>query len=396
MPKNTQFVTGTPAVAILVAVLCATFCVPDALGQRLRVASPVGGFGGFGGITNIGRIANTGVSQNFQSTAPGVGAPPGRIGPQGVPQSPFYRGQTARRSTDLITRSPAFSRAKSVNRSWRNMLGSSGAARYFGAAPIYQAGGMRRAGGSGALNGRLLLDPQEVLATTSFASAARTRGITSGGVRDILSLQDDSSSPRYSSLSRLIRDAPSQSSLMESRLSSMRIRYIAEGWDWFQRGEYQRARSSFKNAELLDRSPPEPRVGVFFCCVAEGKFYLTVHSMGRLMRWDGRRTEMFDTDYKLRLRSQPLDVPDARMREKVASARISRQINALMRFANDNQTEGIAYAALTFGLWHTGYFSEATQAAKTLQEMDPDGTYGQFGTNVLEALDRRMAAAQAQ
>lgn len=393
MPKHSRSVTATPVVAILVAVHGATFCVPDAHGQQLRINSPVGG--SFGGITSVGRIANTGVSRSF-GTAPGVGARPGRIGPQGVPQSPFYRGKTAQRSVDLIVRSPAWTRANAFKRSWRNMLGPSGAARYFGAAPVFQTSGLGAATWPSALNGRLLLDPRQVLATTSFASAARARGITSGGVRDILSLQDDSSSPRYSSMNRLIRDAPSQSSLMKSRLTSMRTRYIAEAWDWFQRGEYQRANSSFQNAELLDRSSPEPRVGVFFCCVAEGKFYLTVHSMGRLIRWDGRRTEMLDTDYKLRQRYQPLDVPDAQMREKVASARISQQLNALMRFADDNPTEGIAYAALTFGLWHTGYFSEAVQTAKTLQKIDPDGAYGQFGTNVLEALARKMAAAQTQ
>ncbi|MFQ5490614.1 MAG: hypothetical protein ACE5GE_07825 [Phycisphaerae bacterium] len=176
----------------------------------------------------------------------------------------------------------------------------------------------------------------------------------------------------------------------------MRKRYLAEAWDWFQRREYQRARSSFKNAELLDRTDLEPRVGIFFCCVAEQEYYLASYNMGRLLRWDGLSGEMFDTDFQIVKRLESLDEPDARQRARMAARHASEQMNAMMQFAAHNANQEIAFTALSFGLWHMGYFTEAAQAAKTLQELDPDSPYAQFGGKLMEALERRKAAGRTQ
>lgn len=385
---------GLSAPVIIAAAFFATICVQDTYGQRLRVSLPSDG--GFGGITNIGKIANTTVSNNFNNIAPGFGANQRPLGTRNVPESAFFQNRGLVRRVDLISANPVLGRARQAGRIWQQMLGPGGVARYFAAPPQYVANNVGGTISARGLNGIMLLDPQMLVRSTSFAAAAQVRGITSGGVRDILSLHDDSNTPRYSVESRLIREAPSQSALMESRLKSMRKRYMTEAWDWFQRGEYQRARSVFKSAEILDRTPPEPRIGVFFCCVAEGKYYQTTVSMGRLMRWDGRKTELFDTDFDIRTKYEVLDEPEPLIRAREASTLISRQINGLMRFANDNQSEGIAYAALCFGLWQAEYYGEAAQAARSLQEIDPNGPYARFGLDVLEALERRKTAGLDQ
>jgi hypothetical protein len=291
----------------------------------------------------------------------------------------------------LVTQKPAVHRAVQLPNTWRRTLAPSGAARYFTGAPNFDKlrGGLR---GAEAMNAGLLLDPQRLLDTTAFAAPAYHAGISAGGVRDPLSRQEQLAGERPAVEAPEPIERRSQADLMENRLSALRKRVLNEGWAWFQRGEYKRARASFKNAEMLDRKDPEPRAGILFTHLSEAAFMQVVTSAARIMAWDAR-APVFDADYRIAERYAPPDVEDPELRRDLGRERLKQHLEVFRRFYGDHKSQPGVQAAAAYLLWQTGGKDEAVLLARRLSQADPHGAYAQFALRMLEANERRVSAA---
>ena len=162
-----------------------------------------------------------------------------------------------------------------------------------------------------------------------------------------------------------------------------RERTLKEAWQWFKLDDFQRARAAFQNAEMLDRSDPEPRAGMFFCSVAEERYAQALQNFNRIMRWDmsGARNH-FDMDLKLPERYSTI----WRMRSDVGK---------LLTFDRLQKQKSGLYGAVCYALWHAGKQGEAVRGAQNLVEGDPTGPGGGFGRIILKAAEKHgVAAAQ--
>ena len=378
---------GSVGPAVLAALLVGSLGA-EAHAQRLRTSTPTGG--SFGGITNVGKIANTSVSRNFAPMTPGAGAesqPPMTAPNAGL--TGFGIGRRGRAGLDLVATTSAQRRSTELRNLWHRGLSPFGAARYFQSPPNYRAIGAPDATGYRALQARLLLSPHDLLRTTAFTAPAYNAGITLGRIHDPLSMRDNTSEVRISSDMVSPVKRHSQADLMESRLASMRKRILQEGWAWFQKADYQRAYASFKNAERLDRTDPEPRAGMFFCCLAGRKHLQTTQTASRIIAWDAN-AGIFEADYRLEELCAPPDEEDPKVRLEKGHERVVKNLNALLRFAGEKPPPR-RLAAVAYALWHSGYKSEAIRAARALQARAPGSAYDRFARRMIEASERENA-----
>jgi hypothetical protein len=374
-----------------VVFVCASLLVPlCAQGQdRLRVGYQAGR--GFGGIGRVGIVNNTAVSRFYRDTGQGVGVGGRPATSQYLaPQGSQLVGRRVLHGQDLLALTPAQSRAYRLERGWQRTLAPTGAGRYFADPPKLPGVGAGRVGGNP--SGRLLLSPHELARSMAFAAPATSMGIGVGGVRDPVSAQQVGETEAPYSLEPVPESGQfSQADLMASRLSAARERSLEDAWSWFQRGEYYRARSCFENAEMLDRTAAEPRAGVFFCLVAERKYMQALHAAGRIYRLNSG-PDLFDVDYRLPERYEPLDIEDPVKRRAAGRTRMVQHLQGLINFAGTDPAS-VALAAEAFALWHSDHEQEALKAAQVLMERDPDGSYGKLGERVFEAAARRKQAA---
>jgi hypothetical protein len=209
-------------------------------------------------------------------------------------------------------------------------------------------------------------------------------------VHDALSLEDDTGQVRYSARPVIGPGERTQAELMTSRLTALQKQSVADGWTWFQKGEYLRARSCFENAEMLNRRDAEPRAGMFFCMVAERKYAQALHLVARIYRMDAG-PQLFEADYRLLERYEPLDVEEPAGRRTLAKERLLADVRSFVKFSGENPSLMIL-AAEVFHLWHCGQRTEAVQAARILVDQDPTGPYGRLGASLLEA-DQKLRGA---
>lgn len=393
-------VSRTPAARLvrdahlaLLNALLVVLIVPggEAYAQRLRVGYEAPrGLGG----PSVGKIANTAVSRSFNTGNPGASAfsrPRGTF-PTATPVilNPYAgvgRGRPGK--LDLVDRPPAQARAQTLPNRWRRDLSLSGAARYFAIPPQY---GQYRAGvpTGGARVVEQLFDAEKLARSTAFTTPVRYSRAAVGGARDPLSHATNSLG---SELARLDSaeveplDSPNrraQSEVMNDRLVAMRTRAMAEAWSRFRKGDYQRARSSFESAEMLDRDDPEPRSGIFFCYVAEGSYLQALQAMNRVVTWDVRRG-VFDLDLRLEERFQSDAIEDPVERRQAAERRLSAAMEGFKAFFDKYRTQGPVQVAASYALWHTGNRQEALLLADIIRKNDPNGPYGNFANRMLEA-----------
>lgn len=373
----------TLALAVLVV---GAFCA-EAYGQQLRINSQVSK--GYAGVGEPGRVGNTFIRQHFGDTTPGASAWSQPAGTLSAP-TPLVTGFGRRPGRlDLVSRNPAVARAVQLPTTWRRTLSPSGAARYFTAAPDFGQyfGGQPT---PRALNAQLLLDPQRLLSTTAFAAPAYYAGISTGGIRDPLSRQEQIAAEEFSGTAPVGTERHSQAELMGSRLVALRKQGLNEAWDWFQKGEYARAHASFRTAEILDRQDPEPRVGIFFCHLSEQAFMQVLASTARIMAWDAN-TPVFDADYRLPERYAPPEEQDAGKRRELGEQRLETSLEGLKAFYLEHQGELGVQVAAAYALWHGGHKSEAALLARSVAQGDAQGPYGRFATKLIKAYEKQTA-----
>jgi hypothetical protein len=162
----------------------------------------------------------------------------------------------------------------------------------------------------------------------------------------------------------------------------MRERILKEAWQWFSKEDFPRARSAFQSAEMLDRSDPEPRAGMFFCSVAQERYAQAVHNFNRISSWDlSRQEDPFGVDFDL-----PARYSSAR--------RMRSDIRKFVDFADPRRKRHTGlYGALCYFLWQTENQGQAVRAAQNLVQTDPTGPAGNFGRMVLEAAERHGVVA---
>jgi hypothetical protein len=265
----------------------------------------------------------------------------------------------------------------------------SGAARYFRQPPDFRYFQYTDAG-PGARQAHSLLNAAELIESTAFVAPARLGGVRGGLAHGALSLEDDIEQVRYSAKPVIAPGEHTQAELMTSRLTALQKRSVADAWAWFQKGEYLRARSCFENAEMLNRRDAEPRAGMFFCMVAERKYAQALHLVARIYRMDAG-PQLFEADYRLLERYEPLDVEEPAGRRTLAKERLLADVRSFVKFSGENPSLMIL-AAEVFHLWHCGQRTEAVQAARILVDQDPTGPYGRLGASLLEA-DQKLRGA---
>ena len=344
---------------------------------------------GYSGISQVGKVGNTSVSRYFGQGTSGSTS-------RSRPPSSFYGQQSTgagggrvKPGRDLLISSPARTRANQREKQWRGNLAPSGAARYLRQPADFRYFQYTDAG-PGARQAHSLLNAAELMETTAFVAPARLGGFSGAVLHDALSLEDDTGQVRYSARPVIGPGEHTQAELMTSRLTALQKQSVADGWTWFQKGEYLRARSCFENAEMLNRRDAEPRAGVFFCMIAEGKYVQALHVAARIYRLDGG-SDLFDVDYRLLDRYEPLGVEDPEVRRTMAKEQLLADVRRFVAFSGEEFSPTIL-AAQILHLWHGGQRTEAVQAARILLEQDPTGPYGRVGASLLKADQRRQEA----
>lgn len=406
-----------PRAGLLAGVIVITVLPGVAQGQRTRAVVPsAGSYGGFGGIRAVGRVGNTSVNQYFGGRrrvgAPaGVGAVP--MAGNRVPTT-FRRWQPGARDLLEAERTAVIRRAVQVD--WLRRLAPGGAARYFGRDFFQARFGPRSAGGR-PIAQQMLLEPQRLLNELAFYRPAVRGSVSRGGVRDRLSRRDNAEQPRHTGEVSPAEARHTQADLMASRLDAMRGRLMDQAWSWFEAGEYQRARSAFQSAEMLDHDDPEPRAGALFCLITQGKYSEAAHEMGRIYRRDADR-DLFAVDYRVRAwdptdtdeqgnairddRGWPSMKLDRDLRNlarhvEARLAALQRRLAALRRVPDaagsdnprqDREKVAALVAALSYALWHNDVGLsrlEAQQFANRLKGLDPGGPFGGLGELMAQA-----------
>lgn len=376
---------GTLRVAGIVGVLggaILTCFSSKSYGQALRVSQPTANT--LDSVTNIGRIGNTAVSQGFSRRSQ-VGAYRGSLPPRqsaqqllGASQRFSTFGRRSGTPRDLLGLNRASRIQRSTETNWRKRLARSGAARYMRQPPRYQSSVARLVDPTVA---DLLLQPQALLQTTAFLGPMSGLGSPTGGIRDAVSAKDQAGVSPYTLQSLSPQKERTQSELMASRLELMRERILKEAWQWFKKEDFRRARSAFQSAEMLDRTDPEPRAGMFFCSVAQERYSQAMHNFNRIVGRDLRRQEdPFAADFEL-----PVRYSSAR--------RMRSDIRRFVDFTEARQDSTGLYGALCYFLWHTETRDQAVRAAQKLVQIDPTGSAGYFGRLVLEAAERHGVVA---
>ena len=352
----------------------------EARGQ-MRVNSPTSGLGN---ITNIGQVGATSISRYFNST---YQASRGRAFSSPIAQRNNLSifGRRLGRNRDLIGDVRTAAINQQVERSWLTRLSPGGAARYIRDTPRLRSSALGAGPGDSSNLGGQLMSAQSLLYSTSFVAPAYNAGIRGGIVRDPLSERDDSTEARYSVQSLSGDEHRSQADLMEARLAAKRERLIAEGWEWFRKGNepengeplngYLMAKSAFRRAEQLKRRDPEPRIGVFFCAVAQRQYSEAVQCMFSLLRCDRGRGVGHHCDL-----DQGIFGPEYSLANHYKSAgRMHRDVTEFVNFVNRRDIDPGLLAGVSFALWHAGSHAEALQVAQKLQQMDPNGAIGAYG-----------------
>lgn len=363
-------------------------CSADALAQNMRVRTH--GSRSYSGISQVGMVGNTSVARNFGQTTPGSTSRNRSTGSSYGQQSKGLGGRRVNPGRNPLLSSPAQSWANQRKNEWRHALAPSGAARYLRQPPDFRYFQDANAGPGGQQAHRLL-NAAKLVETTAFVAPARLGGFSSGVIHDALSLADDTGQVRYSARPVVGPGKHTQAELMTSRLAALQKQSLADGWTWFQKGEYLRARSCFENAEMLKRRDAEPRAGVFFCMVAERKYMQALHLAARIYRLDAG-PNLFGADYRLAERYEPLDVEDPEERRAIGKQRLLQDVRSFVKFSGENPSL-VILAAQIFHLWHGDQRAEAVQAARILLKEDPTGPYGRLGAGVLEADRKRREAA---
>lgn len=385
MPSCASFASGSFQATAVVSVLGAVLLTPfptRTYGQSLRVSRPSSTT--LNSVTNIGQVGKTTVSSNF-SRGLGFTAGRGTLPPQQSGQqllgtgrrfSTFGRPQRGRR--DLVGSGRAGEIRSSVRTNWRKRLATAGAARYMRQPPRFGLGGSPRVDRAVS---SVLLEPQTLLNTTAFLGPVSGLGLPSGGIRDGMSASDQAGARPYTLLSLSAERQYSQSELMSSRLELLRERTLKEAWQWFKLEDFHQARAAFQSAEMLDRSDPETRAGIFFCSVAEERYSQALQNFNRIMRWDMRGARnSFDVDLRLA--------------ERYSSIRRMRaDVRKLTEYNRRQKERTSLYGALCYALWHSGSQSEAVRGAQNLVKTDPTGPAGRLGRVILEAAKKHGVAA---
>ncbi len=371
-----RFRTWQPLVATMWAAVAVTLGAGEAFGQQLRVAEPTRR--SFGEVDRSVRVGNTNVSRNFGQTIPGVGR-------EGRPTGTLYEaggglGIDGRRidpGRDLLEATPERVQASRLEGRWRTGLSPFGAARYVRRLPNF--GAMQTREGAQAGN---LLNQEFLLATTAFSAPARVGGLGAGGLRDAVLLADAPEEPLHTAAFGVGPGPTDHADLMASRLAVVHKRSLNEGWEWFRRGEYQRAHSCFESAEMLDRSATEARMGEFFCLVAEHKYYELLHVAAQIYRLDSG-SDLFNAEFHLPERYEPEDVADPDERRQIGRDRMLAHVQSLIDFAGSDPPL-VLMAAESLALWHAGFPGESVQLAQRMIEGDPHGPYGRLGKHILK------------
>ena len=337
--------------AYAVAAVAITLLDSQAYAQRLRISQPANG--NFGGILNTAVVGNTRVSQNFR----GLSQPGSTRQPPSVLNSSTLTTFSGRRrgaGLDLVGQSAARARARRLNSTWLQTLSQGGAARYFrGSAPDYRLANTE-SNYAGARTARMLLSPRELLRTTAFAAPAHGAGVTSAYLQDPFWAQEGTQEALFSAGRFSESSEYSHADLMESRLAAVQKRLVKEGWQWYQRRDFQRAWASFSSADMLEGRDPEPRAGLFFCCLAEGKHYQAYRRMSDIFKRDADRN-VFEDDYRLLERSEPPEEEDPARRGRIARGRLDAQLRQFMVFSQPRDGQSMSPAVLstlTFAFWH--------------------------------------------
>jgi tetratricopeptide (TPR) repeat protein len=159
---------------------------------------------------------------------------------------------------------------------------------------------------------------------------------------------------------------------MATRLVMMRERALKEAWQWFSQAEYGRARSSFQSVEMLDRSDPEPRLGMFLCSVADERYAQAAENFKQIMRRDMDPSREPFRDYNVAARY-------------VSPRRMRADTRDFLEYYNAHTDELGMYVALCYYLWHTDAREEALRGAQQIIKTDPTGPGGRFGRLMLQA-----------
>ena len=367
---------GATAAVSLAGVLVALFA-SEGYGQSLRVNQPSAS--GLGGVANVGQIGNTGVARHFGQNAPFTvprGATPLRQNAQqlmGMSRQYSMFRQRRGGSTGLSLLSAGIYNQQSVSTSWHKRLATGGAARYVRQPPRLGAAGAGGAPGVDRALSNLILQPQALLQTTAFLGPMSGLTLPIGGVRDAMSAIDQTTSAPYAMQSPSPETRHTQSELMASRLEVLRQRALKDAWKWFKADDFERARSAFESAEMLDRSDPEPRAGAFFCLVADRRYAQAQQNFNRIIRYDmGKDRNPFKLDFGL---AQRYSTP----------RRMRLDVREFMDF-NDAQENPVGlYGALCYLLWHADLREEALRGAQHLIQNDSGGQAGWFGRMILAA-----------
>jgi hypothetical protein len=257
-----------------------------------------------------------------------------------------------------------------VETDWHRRIAPAGAARYFRDPPRYRPARPNLADPYGNVNE--LLQAEDLLNTTAFLGPVYHLGLQRTGVQDGLSAREEPETMPYQARRGTANAIHSQADLMESRLKLERERVLREAWEWFGQKEYDRSRTAFESAEVLDRSDSEPRAGVFFCSIAEQRYIQAAYNFSRLVRWSGEGN-LFRSDYRLADRYESL-------------AQLRADIRAFAEFAASQGNHPDVLVQMCYLLWHTGNRSDAAAGARHLIQRDPTGPVGTLGRQLTEAL----------
>jgi len=355
--------------------------------ERLRVGS-VSARGVVNGVGGVGLVGVSDVTRRFGTSR--YEAPDMRSRP--LPQANFmdsltFQGRGAalgRTDQSLDPRIETIQDA--VNTGWIRELAPGGAARFFDrSAYLEQMGRMKM--GETPTPYRLLLAPEKLLSQTSFLAPVYSGGVMYARPADPLSAAE-TPPPAFAPLIQPAGVPRSQSNAMADYLGSRRTQRLADGWGRFKAGEYVQARSAFENAEMLDRSDPEPRVGLMLCAIAEGKFAQAGQCMKMLCRNDDGRL-LYTTDFRLPERYG--DGGSAKLRRDLAAmaAFVRSRAGEISagREPGDAERFSATVSALSLALWQSGDKDmrlEAVTYAKQVREFDAGGTCAKFALGLID------------
>lgn len=384
--------------------------VGEAYGQQSRVNLPSQGLNS---TINIGRLGDTEVQRLYRGGVTFGGAGASNI-PEQQRRGMTVFGRRMGRHTDLLAMQRTAAIQQVVREGWVTRLAPGGAARYIREHPRLRSGRNSRGLLSGT-NASPLLSTDTLVATTAFTAPAYYSDLTSSLVRDPMFDPDQPGLPRFTTRKPYEAGGVSQAEVMQARQVVLREQMIEEAWERFREEDYLEARSAFRRAQILDSRRPreesaEPRIGMFYCAIAQRQYTVAVHLLVKLIQLDMREfpdsagqggpggqvseseleKDIFGPHFGLTARYSSVSAMTDAVREFVQFT------NTKMREEKDKpRSSPTGYlAAASLAMWHAGLHSEAMEGARLLQKRDPEGAYGTFGGLLLKAAGENKGGSE--